>query len=287
MDAFWEQLCRGYVDDTLSPMQRKQVELKIAAGDPQVLNILERMAGFPKEKIQKALQAREGEATPDSLPGDLLEMVKKDVSETVETHEKAIKNTEKGSSGAQVSAASQWIVRIAAGISILLILALSYAQWSKYIQEKRLEKSLVQNNELSTQIDLLQQNLRDLQVENNRFKAILSSDYGFLLSIACPFQKDGLEKAFLMLDLSTQRSLAMVRADALPRASRLSFWIQNKYGDWNLYGVIDQVNPDSVYTDFSGAALTHGRVLEVHLQEMSLDEPTYNSDHRIARTNLP
>lgn len=288
MDAIWEQLCLGYVNDTLSPMQRKQVEQRIASGDPEILLILENMTGFPQEKIRKA-------ATENRIKEETknLDDLKNYIGTTEKTQtEKQEKSVEKEPESKPVSKESyskigQWITRISALIAIAAILALMYTQWNLQLNADQIDRLNKQETALQTKISALNKRVQSLSLENNRIKSTLPSDFSYLLQIPARDQAHYFKKAYLMIDLSTQRTLGMVKMDSLPSTLQLQFWIQNKYRDWNHFGSIENFRPDSLYMEFRGTALTHGRVLEIHETPRNLEQPVYGEGSRLARINLP
>ena len=290
MDAIWEQLCLGYVNDTLSPMQRKQVEQRIASGDPEILHILENMTGFPQEKIRKAAtENRIKEETKDK--DDLKNYIAASASSQKSSEEKPqAKGQEAKPKSADIPSYSkigQWITRIAAVIAIAAILGLMYTQWFLQVNERKIEQLTKQEADLQTTISALNRRIQGLSLENNRIKSTLPSDFSYLLQVPARDQSHFFKKAYLMIDLSTQRTLGMIKMDSLPSTVQLQFWIQNKYREWNHFGSIENFNPDSLYMSFRGEALTHGRVLEIHETPRNLEEPVYGEGIRLARLNLP
>lgn len=276
-----EELCRAYLNDQLSAGERIRFESRLSSGDGALLDALERVKGnFPKESVlrepKQPRQSEPGERPMRSVPPPVSSQPPPEplFPEPEKPAERLIDVT----SGDKVR---QTITRAAAVLALLLIIYSSWLQWELIVTRQKLERA---SNRKTAEPEMAPVEDRTFinAFELDRLKAALTADQGKLLHIAAD-KKSPFKKAFLMVDFSTNRTLAMIRCDSLPPGMKLAFWVENRDYDVNLLGTITRIRLDSVYTAFEGSAFVHSRFLEVHLQK----DDQFRSSNKIARIKLP
>jgi hypothetical protein len=290
MNDALETLCRAYLDDRLSGAERIRFESRLASGDAQLLSALDRVKGnFPKEQVTgsvKMPRQLEPESPPVPVPV-VVEAKAAAAAEPVpakapETHRKSANQAPESllDSPEKANDIRQTLARSAAILALVALIYASYLQWQLMVTRNKLSAAI---SGPPVAIEAPTQDRTFVhEFELGRLKAALTADQGKLLQI--PADRNGLfKKAFLLVDFSTNRTLAMVRADSLPAGMKFAFWVENREYDLNPLGFIDRFNPDSVYTNFDGSAFIHGRFIEVHLQS----DQKFDKKNRIGRIKLP
>jgi hypothetical protein len=290
MNDALETLCRAYLDDRLSAAERIRFESRLASGDQELLSALDRVKGiFPKNQVTGSVKMPR-QMEPESAPVTVPKVVEAQSAGATEAKpEKAPETRRKFANRASESLLEspekandirQTLARAAAIIALVALIYASYLQWQLMVTRNKLSAAL---SRASVAIEAPTPDRTFVhEFELGRLKAALTADQGKLLQI--PADRNGpFKKAFLLVDFSTNRTLAMVRADSLPLGMKFAFWIENREYDMNPLGFIDRFNPDSVYTDFDGSAFIHGRFIEVHLQS----DQKFDKKNRIGRIKLP
>jgi hypothetical protein len=274
-----EEWCRSYLADSLSAGERIRFESRLASGDAELLSALERAKGnFPKAQVvppEPKMPRQQQPAPPQPEPPFERPAPKQPQASEVSQPGSLLDNPE------QANRARQYLARGSALLAIVALIYASWLQWQVIVTKNKLAASLA-----STAVEAAEKPAEDRtfvkEFELQRLKAALTADQGRLIQIPAD-KKSPFKKAFLMVDFSTNRTIAMVRADSLAPGTQLAFWVENRDYDVTLLGAITKLRSDSVYTEFNGEAFVHSRFIEVHIQSGQ----DFKSANRVARIKLP
>lgn len=257
-----DKWCEAYLADTLDAEERKTFEARLASGDKELIQTLKRLQGvasFDSDQNTEEKQTQEA----DDISGFEAKIL------STPSPEETNQNYPVHENNNSVSRSSQWIVRLAGGLALVAILLLTYSQWRVYLLDQDLKKSATQIQEMEDANKALKQSNRGLEFQLSRLKSIFSSDQQAILTLRNSKADSIFSTAKIALDYGTQRVAMMLQAHSLPDSRMLVFWVRNREGTLNLLGKIDTFAPDSLYLDFNGVALTHGRYIEVKLHRSS------------------
>lgn len=282
MNPAIEELARAYAQDNLSATERIRFEAKLAAGDPDAVKALEIARGnFPKSSVAEEKKRNSSvpflEIVPQKPPMPTEANTEPEIVEKIEMVRVRAEDPE-----VRAERIKTLIIRIASGLGILLLIYTFMIQWQLIIARQKLEKALkaAASPVVATVPD--SSRIFVFAFELDRLKTALTADQGKLIHVAA--EKTGpFKKAFLLVDFSTNRTVAMFRSEPLPAGTSLTLWVENRDFEMNLLGSITKMSEDSVYTGFAGDAFVHGRFLEVHLQNGT----AFKNSNRVGRIKLP
>lgn len=256
------QLCDDYLHDRLGDAERKAFEERIAKGDKELIETLYQLKSFGKSS--KITEQEELGEERNAQP-QLLQFVQK------------AENDNQTKSGPQSSFAddlltlearktkkSKSIFLVLLGfVFIGLIIFVSFQQWDSISLANKvalLEKQVEVLQKESTQFRI--QN-RDISFNLDRIKSLVSGD--FFTTSKMTFK--GNRGAWIQLwDRGTLRTMVILDKPKFNEGEILQLWSRNaRTREWQLVGAIDQINADSLYTQWDAQMLGRSMGLQIKL----------------------
>jgi hypothetical protein len=290
-----EQLCKDYLADNLPPRRRKQVEQRLANGDPEIVSTINRLRSFqkPEQGSQKNPHLVEDDPsllgayiTQEDEESEQQRMQTKSASSTSQQTEQSSDTDIQDASQQQSSGFTQYknkkkwsgrLLQISGGVIILLLLVLVYYQW----ENVRLDREVtIQKDQITSLSDRLEKyRIRDRRSARQYeiLKTIVRSE--LYEHISLDSDHPNWEQATMVWDRSTLRTGWLIDRAELPPQSAFYVWAADKDAQWKFAGSITRVDTDSLYTAWNNTAFNQARLLEIRLDSMTAHPSRFSHPH--------
>lgn len=260
------QLCDDYLHDRLGDAERKAFEERIAKGDKELIETLYQLKSFGKSrKITEQDELSEEQNTQSQL----LQLVQEGENEA--------QNPREQHSGPQASLAddlqtlearkkksSKSLFLVLLGFMFIgLIAFVTYQQWNTLSLTSKVSVLEKQVDALQTERTQIHIQNRDILFNLERIKALVSGDFFTTSKMTL---KNNRGSWIQLWDRGTLRTMVILDKPQFNEGEILQLWSRNaRTRDWQLVGAIDQINADSLYTQWDAQMLGRSMGLQVKL----------------------
>lgn|GEM_PF-6913629 len=296
-----DQYCRDYLDDALSPAERTRFEQRLAGGDKDLIEALNRQKSFRSSMSGSEKEQQKNTGAQASLfeddQSELLNFVTGSPQQPEEREQPKPPNQEKKSSSEKKKSKTKtppppvretnnvgedeenifdtarekstlierkWVKIIISLLFLGLAVLLIYSTWQNYLMENKVSVMQERQRLADTEISRLERNLRTTDFQLGRVLDIMRSDFTTLNIITTEHEK--LKRWVQLWDKGTLRSAVVLQEPDLSADEELQLWSYNlRDRMWQKAGTIDYAISDSIYTQWSSSDLARSYRLRVIL----------------------
>lgn len=292
-----EALCKAYLDDTLPSEKRKEVEKRIANGDADLINTLNRLKEFPNPTQPSAANPDISDQQSSDLGDFISDKDTESKNEASNKQDSSDDNSDQdnstladipyfGSGGSEENhdKARNRILQVVGVFIIVLVLFFIYYQWENIRLEQENTFLQKQLDQITTNYEQLRKRNRRLERRHEHIASILQGDLFEYVSFSS--SSNHLQSAALAWDRSTMRMAFLVHNAKLPSNQALHFWTRNHRNQWSYLGSIDTIKKDSIYTNWDNSAMSRVRLIEVRLDSATARPPRERGS-RVTQVQMP
>lgn len=256
-----EELCRDYLEDRLSPEDRKWLEERIANGDKTVISTLRRLQAF-----EPGLSATETPPDdPETVAGDKLSDFLADSPDSQSHTSPQPPPPDLGDSAFDDQQIRHRFLRLVMILGIVMIFVLVVQQWRLYQSQQESEmlagqieqnnRQLLQLDEQLTMAEFQQELLQDLLFRENLMLRLIT------------FNENRSGTLLFILDGASLDHALLTRHTRLNSGEYLHIWHhpQDDEENWQILDSIDRLHDDSLYTGWDINRLHASIELEIRL----------------------
>jgi hypothetical protein len=289
-----EQLCKDYLADNLPARRRKQVEQRIANGDPEIISTINRLRSFQHPQQGSQQHPHITDDDPSLLGAYMNQEDEQDTpsysspQQSPQPEEPEQRPSNPFLRGRKdFSKSRNRLLQISGGVIIVLLLLLVYYQWENVRLDRRTNVQDEQLSKLNHQLERLERQDRRASRQFEILKTIIRSELYEYISLSS--EHPNWSQAIMVWDRSTLRTGWLIDEAKLPAQSAFYVWAADKDNQWKYAGSIDRIDTDSLYTAWNNTAFNQARRLEIRLDSLHSTASGLNHSHGqlITRIQMP
>lgn len=290
MSRSLENRCRAYLNDELSPEERKKFEQQLAGGDKDLIETIQRLKRFSisgeESSKEDNKQTERGTDTSQLLSYITTESDpdthNSSQSDSARNSQKPADNPFDLAEEKSFSKQKKVVITVISVVFVLLAILLIYAQWQQYMLSNKTDVLSRRVTQSETQLNKIQRNLRETAFQRDRVIDIMRSDFPTLTDI--PIEHESLQQWTQLWDRGTLRAAVVLKQPALKTNQEFQLWSYNiRDRQWLKAGSIDDATSDSIYTSWTATSLARSERIRIVLFDTSDSSQVVLGEHAIGK----